>query len=126
MLQKLRDQTQSLFFKVLVGAIIFVLAIFGFGAFNLFLNTDPTQTLQAIIQKLLEYRSVQEKAQLIDPISATMACHLSVKANQSLKPQEIHQLIKDLLATEHPYSCPHGRPTLFRISKKDIEKNFGR
>ena len=42
MLQKLRDQTQSLFFKVLVGAIIFVLAIFGFGAFNLFLTTDPT------------------------------------------------------------------------------------
>jgi peptidyl-prolyl cis-trans isomerase D len=41
MLQKLRDQTQSLVFKVLVGAIIFVLAIFGFGAFNLFLNTDP-------------------------------------------------------------------------------------
>ncbi|TNF85924.1 MAG: hypothetical protein EP301_09700 [Gammaproteobacteria bacterium] len=42
MLQKLRDQTQSLFFKVLVGAIIFVLAIFGFGAFNLFLSTDPS------------------------------------------------------------------------------------
>lgn len=42
MLQKLRDQTQSLFFKVVVGAIIFVLAIFGFGAFNLFLTTDPT------------------------------------------------------------------------------------
>jgi peptidyl-prolyl cis-trans isomerase D len=42
MLQKLRDQTQSLFFKVLVGAIIFVLAIFGFGAFNLFLTTDPS------------------------------------------------------------------------------------
>ena len=41
MLQKLRDQTQSLFFKVLVGAIVFVLAIFGFGAFNLFLTTDP-------------------------------------------------------------------------------------
>jgi peptidyl-prolyl cis-trans isomerase D len=42
MLQKLRDQTQSLIFKVLVGAIIFVLAIFGFGAFNLFLTTDPS------------------------------------------------------------------------------------
>jgi peptidyl-prolyl cis-trans isomerase D len=41
MLQKLRDQTQSLFFKVLVGAIIFTLAIFGFGAFNLFMNPDP-------------------------------------------------------------------------------------
>ena len=42
MLQKLRDQTQSFAFKVLVGAIIFVLAIFGFGAFNLFLTTDPS------------------------------------------------------------------------------------
>lgn len=42
MLQKLRDQTQSLFFKVLVGALVFVLAIFGFGAFNLFLTTDPS------------------------------------------------------------------------------------
>ncbi|MGD8829648.1 MAG: SurA N-terminal domain-containing protein [Pseudomonadales bacterium] len=41
MLQQLRDQTHSLFFKVLVGAIIFVLAIFGFGAFNLFLTRDP-------------------------------------------------------------------------------------
>ena len=42
MLQKLRDQTQSLMFRVLVGVIVFVLAIFGFGAFNLFLTTDPT------------------------------------------------------------------------------------
>ncbi len=41
MLQKMRDNTQSLGFKILVGAIIFVLAIFGFGAFNLFLNPDP-------------------------------------------------------------------------------------
>jgi peptidyl-prolyl cis-trans isomerase D len=41
MLQKLRDQTQSFGFKVLAGVMIFVLAVFGFGAFNLFVNTDP-------------------------------------------------------------------------------------
>ena len=41
MLQKMRDNTQSLGFKILVGAIIFVLAVFGFGAFNLFLDPDP-------------------------------------------------------------------------------------
>jgi len=41
MLQKLRDQTQSFGFKLLAGLIVFVLAIFGFGAFNLFLTTDP-------------------------------------------------------------------------------------
>jgi len=91
-----------------------------------YLDTDPTQVLQAVTQKLLEYRPAHEKEDLIEPLSATMACHLSVKAHQPLKPQEIQQLIQDLLATEHPFSCPHGRPTLFRISKREIEKNFGR
>ena len=41
MLQKMRDQTQSTAFKVLVGIIVFVLAVFGFGAFNLFVGGDP-------------------------------------------------------------------------------------
>lgn len=41
MLQKLRDQTQSLGFKILVAIIVFVLAVFGFGAFNLFVTGDP-------------------------------------------------------------------------------------
>ncbi len=41
MLQKLRDQTKNTGFKILVGIIVFVLAVFGFGAFNLFLTTDP-------------------------------------------------------------------------------------
>ncbi|MFU8814820.1 MAG: SurA N-terminal domain-containing protein [Pseudomonadales bacterium] len=41
MLQKMRDQTQSLAFKVLVGIIVFVLAVFGFGAVNLFVGGDP-------------------------------------------------------------------------------------
>ena len=41
MLQKLRDQTQGIGFKILVGALIFVLAIFGFGAFNLFVTGEP-------------------------------------------------------------------------------------
>lgn len=91
-----------------------------------YLDSDPTQVLQAVTQKLLEYRPAQGKEDLMDPLSATMACHISIKAHQPLKPQEIQQLIQDLLATEHPFSCPHGRPTLFRISKREIEKNFGR
>ena len=45
MLQELRNQTQSLGFKVLAGAIIVVLTLFGFGATNLFLASDPTIAL---------------------------------------------------------------------------------
>lgn len=67
MLQKLRDQTQSLFFKVLVGAIIFVLAIFGFGAFNLFLNTDPSVASvngEDITQTMLSVEAERERRRL--------------------------------------------------------------
>ncbi|MGA1839456.1 MAG: DNA mismatch repair endonuclease MutL [bacterium] len=115
----------------LLNELGFILEPFGTRTYILrcvppFFETDPTQIMQTIIHKLLESRSINEKAQIIEPLSATMACHLSVKAHQYLKPEEIHQLINDLLATEHPYSCPHGRPTLFKITQKDIEKNFGR
>ena len=67
MLQKLRDQTQSLFFKVLVGAIIFVLAIFGFGAFNLFLTTDPAVASvngEDITQTMLSMEAERERRRL--------------------------------------------------------------
>ena len=42
MLQKLRDQTQSLGFKIIVAVLVFALAFFGFGAFNIFAPGDPT------------------------------------------------------------------------------------
>ena len=67
MLQKLRDQTQSLAFKVLVGAIIFVLAIFGFGAFNLFIDTDPSIASvngEDITQTMLLQESDRERRRL--------------------------------------------------------------
>jgi peptidyl-prolyl cis-trans isomerase D len=67
MLQKLRDQTQSLAFKVLVGAIIFVLAIFGFGAFNLFIDTDPSIASvngEDITQRMLLQETDRERRRL--------------------------------------------------------------
>lgn len=92
----------------------------------IFLNIDPLPVLQSIIHDLLEHTPLREKEQLIDPIAATIACHISIKAHQQLKAEEIKQLIDDLLATQNFISCPHGRPTLFHISLKEIEKNFGR
>ena len=55
MLQKLRDQTQSLGFKILVAVIIFVLAIFGFGAFNCFddLALLPESSLERCLESVI-------------------------------------------------------------------------
>ena len=63
--------------------------------------------------------SVQEKI-------VARACKSSVKAGDSLKPQEMEFLIKELFLCENPYTCPHGRPTLIRLSKGEIERMFKR
>lgn len=57
---------------------------------------------------------------------ATRACKAAVKANDSLSEEEIRHLINDLSRCDNPFSCPHGRPTFIRITKKDLEKRFKR
>ncbi|MCZ6855206.1 MAG: SurA N-terminal domain-containing protein [Gammaproteobacteria bacterium] len=67
MLQKLREQTKNTGFKILVGIIIFVLAIFGFGAFNLFLTTDPEVASvngEGITQNMLARQADRVRRQL--------------------------------------------------------------
>ena len=68
MLQELRNQTQSLGFKVLAGAIIVVLTLFGFGATNLFLASDPTIALVGdyeITEAVLERETERERRKLL-------------------------------------------------------------
>lgn len=57
---------------------------------------------------------------------ATIACKKSIKANHLMSPAEIEGLIQDLARCHNPANCPHGRPTLIKISQDDIEKIFRR
>jgi DNA mismatch repair protein MutL len=56
----------------------------------------------------------------------THACKSAVKANDRLDAAEITQLIKDLALCDNPFSCPHGRPTVIRMKKSEIETLFKR
>ena len=62
---------------------------------------------------------------VIDKI-ATMACKAAIKANQKLTIREAEELLKECEKLENPYTCPHGRPIIISISKKEIEKKFKR
>lgn len=55
-----------------------------------------------------------------------MACKAAVKAGDKLSYQEMDGLIGELKRTSNPTTCPHGRPTMVRISRSEIEKMFGR
>lgn len=57
---------------------------------------------------------------------ATMACKASVKGNMKVSLTEMDALLDELLTLENPYHCPHGRPTIFSMSRYDIEKKFKR
>ena len=56
----------------------------------------------------------------------TRSCKSAVKANDRLDPAEVSYLIKSLARCENPFSCPHGRPTIIRMKKSEIEALFKR
>ena len=57
---------------------------------------------------------------------ATVACKSAVKANMVLSEEEVHSLMEKLLELPNPFTCPHGRPTVIKMSKYEIERKFAR
>lgn len=57
---------------------------------------------------------------------ASMSCKAAVKGNSKLSYSEVEILIKELLKLENPYHCPHGRPTIIAMTKRELEKRFKR
>ena len=61
-----------------------------------------------------------------DKFAATIACHFSIRAGKSLVGEEISFLIESLEKCDNPNMCPHGRPTMLKLSLNHIESHFGR
>ncbi len=57
---------------------------------------------------------------------ATVACKAAVKAHMQLTKEEVDSLMKKLLELPNPFTCPHGRPTVIKMSKYEIERKFAR
>ena len=85
--------------------------------------------VESIIFDLISKMINEEKIDIIyfrDHIAKQISCKASIKANQQLSRDEIMALIDNLNNCENPYTCPHGRPTLIKITQTDIEKMFER
>ncbi|HWS88254.1 MAG TPA: DNA mismatch repair endonuclease MutL [Pyrinomonadaceae bacterium] len=66
------------------------------------------------------------RATLRDEVAASLACHAAIKVNMPLTHEKMRWLIDRLLLTSSPTTCPHGRPAILRLTKRDIERGFHR
>jgi DNA mismatch repair protein MutL len=63
---------------------------------------------------------------LRDEVAASLACHAAIKVNMPLTQEKMRWLIDRLLLTSSPTTCPHGRPAILRLNRRDIERGFHR
>lgn len=88
-------------------------------------GADPKELFLAILEELAQVHSAN-RIEIIEDRIATMACKAAVKGNNSMRFEEVSALLDQLLTLENPYQCPHGRPTMFSMTKYEIEKKFKR
>jgi len=84
---------------------------------------------QLLIDIISEIQNLGKSAQMEikqESIRKLIACHGAIKAGDKLNAPEMNQLIKDLYSTQNPLTCPHGRPTMFRITEEELKKRFSR
>ena len=88
-------------------------------------GSDVKDLITEIAQKLLEHKTDIEPDKM-DWIFHSTACRSAVKGGDYTTPQERELFVKKLLSMPDIRYCPHGRPVMIRISKYEIEKQFGR
>jgi DNA mismatch repair protein MutL len=76
-----------------------------------------------------EFADMDEQTVLssrLDAVIARMACHGSIRAGRKLGAAEMSALLRRMEATPRAATCSHGRPTVLKLSRADIERMFGR
>ncbi|MGA8538812.1 MAG: DNA mismatch repair endonuclease MutL, partial [Terriglobales bacterium] len=82
--------------------------------------------LNEILEQLTREDQVINLEAVRTRIAASIACHAAIKVNMALEQNKMEWLLAELAKTEHPMSCPHGRPVVLRYSMQDIQKAFKR
>ncbi len=86
---------------------------------------DKEELLKEVIDTLVEDHAKATPEILLDKV-ASMSCKAAVKGNNTLPVEQMHELLKELMTLENPYHCPHGRPTMIKMTKYELEKKFKR
>jgi DNA mismatch repair protein MutL len=105
-----------------------------FGARSVAVKIAPAgvdaAAVEHMLHELLDQISRDEQSLNLEKIrgriAASIACHAAIKVNMALEQNKMEWLLAELAKTDHPMSCPHGRPVVLRYSVRDIQKAFKR
>jgi DNA mismatch repair protein MutL len=87
---------------------------------------DSAKALLALAEDLEGLDRGAQVQDALQRIAATTACHAAVKANYPLTYEKMAHILDELRATAYSTVCPHGRPVMLRLTRREIEKNFDR
>lgn len=99
------------------------------------LKTVPAEYAESDFEKIfLEIFELEDDTELLrknytkrkDDVLATISCHGSVRSGQKLMHEEMLNLFKSLQKCKNPYSCPHGRPAIWKLTLSQIDSHFER
>ena len=89
----------------------------------------PNYAIEEAIKKIINIiieKETFDYGKFIEKVAITLACKMSIKANDYVSTSEVEVLLEALRNTKNPFTCPHGRPTIITYSKYELEKLFKR
>lgn len=87
-------------------------------------DSSVEDAIRGMVKYLLEGKNTEEFTEPERRFAAAFACGAAIKAGQNLSQEEMNALLNTLFSTKNPYTCPHGRPTLVRISLNELSRRF--
>ena len=88
-----------------------------------FMKEIDEEVIHSLLKDIIDNVSSKE---VFSEVAKQVACKSAIKAGQMLQPEEMNKLFDDLFATDNPYQCPHGRPTMIKFTLDELEKKFKR
>jgi DNA mismatch repair protein MutL len=82
--------------------------------------------IRALAEDLEGFDRGSRVEEALKRVAATMACHAAVKANYPLTAEKMAHILEELRRTAYSSICPHGRPVMLRLTRREVEKNFQR
>ena len=110
----------------------FVVEEFGYNTYTI--KEHPTwlkegyeeESIHKIFDSIISIGSRFDPVKFNEHIAITLACKMSIKANTRISTEAQEEILNELVNTDNPYNCPHGRPTIIKFSIYDLEKMFKR